>query len=263
MTSDRTGAPRRALLALLVLTSSACDLDGSVAPRVELAVIANGDGLVDFVTNEGYTIHLTRMRVAFENVEFTTSGELHAALWRPLVDLVIPSAYAHPGHYAGGEVIGEVNGRFVVDWLAHGQVLGDATLLQGQYDGANFVFTRGRGSDGLPVGDALLGHTFDIAGEASKDGQVWSFSTILDQDEGRRVVGLPLDLEVDGGTDVTLGLQLLPVDPFEGDTAFDNLDFAALDEDGDLLVALESGDGAYNTLRKQLQVHDIYYVTVE
>lgn len=250
-------------LQFFILGSAACGLDSEVAPRVELDVVVDSKGMVEFETDEGYSITFTRMRVAFEDVEFTTSGEMHAALWQPLVDLVIPTAYAHPGHYAGGEVIGEMNGRFVVDWLAQGQSLGTATMLESQYDGANFVFTRASAADGLAPDDPLIGHTFDFAGEARKDGQVWTFSGLLDQDDGRRVVGLPFMFEVDANTDAVIGLQMLPVDPYEKDTAFDQLDFAALDDDGDGDVRFMDGQDAYFELRKRLQVHDIYFVTTE
>ena len=253
--------------AACVLVSSvvcaACDFESSIAPRVELPVVVDSEGMVEFVNAEGYTIHITRMRVAFENVEFTTGGETHMAMLRPLVDLVIPTAYAHPNHYAGGEVIGEMDGRFVVDWLADGAQLGTAVLIESDYNGANFVFTRARPGDGIDASDPIVGHTFEIAGEATKDGETWTFSGFVDEDEGRRVIGLPFELDVDATSDETLGLQLLPKDPSEGDTAFDDLDFAALDDDGDGLVAIVPGEPAGNVLKKHLQIHDHYAVTME
>lgn len=241
----------------------ACDLDSQVAPRVELDVVVDSAGMVTFENAEGYTIEITRMRVAFENVEFTSGGEMHMAFLHPLHDLLVPTAYAHPGHYAGGEIVGEMNGRFVVDWLADGESLGTATLLGADYRGANFVFTRAQLDDGVTPEDPILGHTFDIAGRATKDGMTWTFSAALDEDDGRRVVGLPFDVEIDASSDEVLGLQMLPVDPYEGDTAFDELDFAALDEDGDFVVELRDGDADYNILKKHLQVHDHYAVTIE
>jgi hypothetical protein len=252
----------RRLAALLVCSSVACDLDSSQAVRIPVPVVVDGSGMVDFTNDEGYAIRMTTMRVAFDNVEFTTSGEMHASLLNRLGDLVIPTAYAHPGHYGGGQVIGEMNGRFVVDWLQDGGALGDATMLEGSYDGANFVFTRARAGDGTAVDDPIIGHTMEIAGEATRDGTTWTFHGFIDQDEGRRVVGLPLALELREGDDVELGLQALMIDPFEGDTALDHLDFAALDADGDGRVELLTGDAGYNTLVKQLQVHDQYEVTI-
>lgn len=250
------------LAAIFLCSSVACDLDSSQAARVPLPVVVDGSGMVDFANDEGYAIRMTTMRVAFDNVEFTTSGEMHATLLHKLGGLVIPTVYAHPGHYGGGQVIGEMNGRFVVDWLQDGATLGDATMLEGSYDGANFVFTRARASDGITVDDPIIGHTMEIAGEATRDGTTWTFHGFIDQDEGRRVVGLPLALELREGDDVELGLQVLMIDPFEADTALDHLDFAVLDADGDGRVELVTGDPGYNTLVKQLQVHDQYEVTI-
>ena len=260
-----TLSSRHALRVLVVplICVTACDFESQIAPRVELDVVVDSTGMVEFVNAEGYTINLTRMRVAFENVEFTTGGEMHMAMWRPLVDLVIPTAYAHPGHYAGGEVIGEMDGRFVVDWLDEGARLGTAVLIESDYNGANFVFTRAQPGDRIDADDPIIGHTFDIAGEATKDGETWTFSGFVDEDEGRRVIGLPFELEVDASTDETLGLQLLPQDPAEDETAFDDLDFAAMDEDGDGVVQIVPSEAAGNVLKKHLQIHDHYAVTME
>lgn len=252
----------RCLAPVLLSFSLACDLDSTQAVRIQVPVVVDGSGMVDFTNDQGYAIRVTTMRVAFDNVELTSSGEMHASLVQRLGDLVIPTAYAHPGHYAGGQVIGEMNGRFVVDWLKDGATLGDATMLEGNYDGANFVFTRARAGDGIDVDDPILGHTIEIAGEATRDGTTWTFHGFIDQDEGRRVVGLPLALDLREGDDVELGLQMLMLDPFEADTALDNLDFVVLDPDADRHVELEAGDAAYNTLVKQLQVHDQYEVTL-
>jgi len=243
--------------------AAGCGFDSELAARVEVPVVVQSDGMGELVNAEGYAIRVTTMRVAFENVEFTTSGEMHASLWSPVLDLVVPTAYAHPGHYAGGEVVGEMNGRFVVDWLDAGAELGLATLLEARYDGANFVFTRARPGDGIADEDPLMGHTFEIAGEATRDGRTWTFSALVDQDEGRRVIGLPFDLEVDEGADDVLGLQMLLFDPSEADTVFDGIDFAALDPDDDGVVELVPDSEAYNVLKKQLQVHDHWAVTTE
>jgi hypothetical protein len=68
---------------------------------------------------------------------------------------------------------------------------------------------------------------------------------------------------VDATTDETLGLQLLPQDPAEAETVFDDLDFAAIDDDGDGNVVIVPGDPSANVLKKHLQIHDHYAVTME
>jgi hypothetical protein len=272
MTPRCLGAHARALLPMLYL-AAACDSEQ--APRVTLPVVVDGSGIVEFDTNTGYRVRITQLRVAFDNVEFTSGGEMHASLLRRfgrgLGELLVPTAYAHPGHYAGGEVAGEMTGRFVVDWLDDGAPLGDADLLAATYSGANFVFTRATANDGLETDDPLVGHTMEIAGEATKGGETWTFHGFIDEEEGKRVIGLPVnediadgiaEFEVDGSTDVTFGLQMLMVDPFEPDTAFDNIDFAAADADTDGDIEFAVGDEMYNLLLRQLQVHDQYRVSV-
>lgn len=272
MTSGRWGAHARAL----ILPWALCvGCDSEQAPRVTLPVVVDGDGVIPFESDLGYQVTITTLRVAFDNVEFTSGGEMHASLLRRvghgLGELIVPTAYAHPGHYAGGEVAGEMPGRFVVDWLDDGASLGDAELLGATYTGANFVFTRATADDGIPADDPIIGHTMEVAGTATRDGTTWTFHGFVDEEDGKRVVGLPIntdvaqgivDFEVDASTNVTLGLQVLMVDPFEPDTAFDGIDFAAADADGDGDVPLVVGEAPNNLLLRQLQVHDQYRVSI-
>lgn len=271
------GRPTPRPLAHITLTPLvamlACGIDSEQAPRVERSIVVDSRALGAFDNDLGYHIEITTLRVAFDNVEFTTGGEMHASLSQRLGELFIPTAHAHPGHYAGGEITGEMLGRFVVDWLDDGADLGTATMLVADYTGANFVFTRARAGDGIAADDPLIGHTMEIAGIATRGGERWDFHGFLDEEDGKRVVGLPIGEEIAAGAttphlvidedgDEVLGLQMLMVDPFEGDTAFDNLDFAVLDDDDDGMVALVPGEIAANYLIKQLQVHDQYAVRV-
>lgn len=243
-----------------LLCAGACDFDSELAPRAELEVVVDGTQITAVDTDLGYTVEPTRCRAAIADLQLTTEGEMHASLGSRLYELVVPTAHAHPGHYAGGEVVGELPGRFVFDWRDDGQALGVATLLQAHYDGANFFFTRARVEDGLTADDPLVGHTFELAGTASRNGQTWTFEVLLEQDEDREIVGVPFDLRVDGSTAGALGLVFSTRDPFEGDTIFDGLDFEALDDDGDGHIVLEPDTEAYNRLRRNLQIHDNYGV---
>lgn len=271
-----TTMPRRArTIAPALLVTSALACDSEQAPRVTLPVVVDSNGIAPFDNDLGYRIEITKLRVAFDTVEFTTGGEMHASLLRRIGDglheLVVPTAYAHPGHAGGGEVTGEMTGRFVVDWLDDGAPLGDAVLLGGMYSGANFVFTRATADDGLEADDPIIGHTIEIEGIATRDGVSFTFHGFIDEEEDKRVIGLPIseditteetEFRVDAGTDVTLGLQVLMVDPFEADTAFDGVDFAAADPDGDGDVELVVGETPNNLLLRQLQVHDQYRVSI-
>ncbi|MEX1361705.1 MAG: hypothetical protein AB1Z98_01155 [Nannocystaceae bacterium] len=255
-------APIAAAIGALLTLASGCAFDSELADRMAVDVVIDSGAVVTTETDLGYRVELSRCRMAIDTVEFTTDGEQHASLLGPAWDLLVPSAYAHPGHDGGGEVVGELPGRYVFDWRDDGNVLGQATLLDAEYSGANFSFTRARIEDGLVPDDPMVGHTFEIVGTATLDDERWEFSILLDQDEGRRVVGLPLSIDVDPGSTepFALGLQLLVDDPFEQDSLFDGVDFAMLDDDGDHVVVIEPETEAYNRLRRNTQAHDHYGV---
>lgn len=255
---------RPALVAglLPVVLLGGCAFDSELADTTTARIVVDGASVIPLHTDLGYRVDLEHCRVAIDTLELTTDGEMHASLLGPVWDLVVPNAVAHPGHYAGGEVVGELSGRYVFDWRADGDLLGEATLLDAVYSGANFSFTRARVEDGVPPDDPIVGHTFEIVGNATLDDETWQFRVLLDQDEGRRVVGLPLELDAGSGEDLELGLQLLPLDPVEGDTLFDGIDFAVLDDDGDHVIVIEPGSDAYNRLRRAAQGHDHYGVAV-
>lgn len=252
-------------MGLLAGLSAGCAFDSDLADRTTARIVVDGASVVTTDTDMGYRVELSRCRVAIDTLELTTNGQLHASLLGPLWDLAVPDAYAHPGHEGGGEVVGELAGRHVFDWRDDGALVGEATLLAANYSGANFSFTRARLGDGIPADDPIIGHTFEIVGTATLDDERWEFTVLLDQDEGRRVVGLPLDLDVDGSPDedIELGLQLLVDDPFEHDTIFDGIDFAMLDDDGDHVIVIEPDTEAYNRLRRNTQAHDHYGVVVQ
>ena len=267
MTTPNLGAGPKALVAALALSGLAgCDFDTNLAPRVELDIVVDASGVIEHENDLGYHIELTRCRVAIADIELTTDGEMHASLTRDVLDgihdLFVPTAYAHPGHAAGGEVVGEIPGRFVFDWRDDGRVLGLATMLVAAYSGANFGLTRAEATEGLDPDDPIIGHTFDIAGEATLDGVTVTFEVMLDQDEGRQIIGVPLDLSIDEDSDEAIGLSLAVVNPVEADTVFDGIDFHALDDDADGHVVLEPETDAYNRVRRQLQAHSHYITRV-
>jgi len=239
------------VLVVTILVLSACS-DGSEAPRLKVPVLVDSSGITPAVNDLGWRVELSRAHVVLSNFEFTTEGETHASLWRGLADLIVPRAFAHPGHLAGGEVIGELPGRFVFDWVADdGQELGQAELIAGRYQGLNFSF----GSESAaPFGGA----SFYLEGIAEKDDLSIAFSGAITLDPAVKMVGAPFELELEGGGSLEVGLQLLSVDPSEGDTAFDHLDFGALDIDGDGILEIAPTSTAHNILRRNLQAHDHY-----
>ena len=260
-----SGQRRGALLGSALLASycaSGCGPESREATRVELPVVVDAASIGAVTTDLGYRVQLSTARLALENLEFTVAGEVHATLPALLRSALWSTAHAHPGHYQGGEVTGELSGRFIVDWLAKdGEELGIATLLAGDYEAINFTFGRATASD-VDEGDALLGHTALLAGTAEKDGASYRFSAALDAPQGRQLVGLPFEEKVAKSTRSSIGLQLVPFDPYENDTLFDGIDFAALPVEAAGVVEIspaaqaEEVTAAYELLRRTFQTHD-------
>jgi len=249
------------------LIGSAC-ADPEEPARVELDVVADASGLVPVETNLGYQVELTEARVIVEDLTFATAGELHTAWrWRSLTDWVIPSAHAHPGHYQGGDITGELRGHFVVSWLpTAAEPLGRATLLVGSYESVNFTFAHAAADDGLASDDPLSTHTALLRGQAARDGSTVDFVATIDSPIGRELVGAAFQVTVTETSPTRLAFRFLTRDTFEGDTLFDDLDFLALDGDGDgqLAIAPEATDealvAAYDQLRRTFQTHDHFDV---
>jgi len=169
---------------------------------------------------------------------------------------------AHPGHYEGGEVTGELLGDFIIDWTTEdGRELGEAMLLAGDYHSTNFTFQHGSEAD-LDTDDPLLGFTARFSGSAERDGETVDFTILLSSPEGRELVGAPFEATIGEGSQGALHLRLELVDPFENDTLFDGVDFRSLDSDADGILNIAPGvtalEDAYNLLLRTFQNHDHY-----
>lgn len=257
----------------------ACSLTGAFAlvacgppeepPRVELAVFADPSGLAPVTTDLGYRVELVEARIMVEDLTFAVAGEVHRAwLGERVAALIVRQAHAHPGHFTGGTVTGELRGRYELCWRPDqpGDELGLATLLAGRYESASFTFARAERADGLLPDDPLLGHTARLVGVAHRGGERFDFTAILDAPAGRELVGIPFELRVGAASTDRLGLRLLPEDPHEGDTLFDGVDFAGLPHVAPGTIAIVPGAAepalidAYDTLRRTLQTHDHFDV---
>jgi hypothetical protein len=238
-------------LRCLPLMITACAAEE--APTVSVPIVVSTAGLTAANTDLGYVVTVTRARLALRDLEMAVGGEAHAVAG--------PGARpdpAHPGHEAGGEVTGELAGRFVVDFSDRGAPIGDATLITGDYTSANFTFTRATAADGLAADDPLLGHTAHLEGVAAHNGQDYEFEAVIDLDEGTRVVGAPFPVTItEGASGRPIGLRLHTVDPYEADTLLDGIDFAALPE-AQGLHTIAPGQEAHNVGARNLRVHDHY-----
>jgi len=255
------------LLIPCLWVASACG-GSTEATQVTFPLFADSSEIATITTDLGYEIELQEARLVVENFQFAIAGEAHdASLWRRLSRPFVGTAWAHPGHFEGGDVTGELQGHFLVEWLPEGgSTLGKAKLLTGQYKSMNFTFARASEDDDLDEKDPLLGHTARLLGIASKDSLSIEFEALIDSPEDRQLIGVPFEEDVGEDTDDRLGFQLDPVDPYEKDTLFDGLDFSALDEDGDGKIMIEEASteealiDAYNRLRRTFQTHDHFFV---
>ncbi len=233
------------------------------APRVKLPVVIDGSQITPVTTNLGYDVELESVHVVVEDVVFTVAGEIHTkSFFEHISDAVIPPVFAHPGHYQGGEITGELPGIFNINWLENdGDELGTATLIEGNYSAANFTF--GRGSKVQSNAD-LVGHTAVLTGRATKENHVVSFHITIDSPEGRELVGAPFEATINSQTKGTLGLRFSVEDPLEGDTLFDDVDFHDFDFDDDNSIIItpnrEESEDVYNIIRRRFQTHDHFNV---
>ncbi len=243
--------------------------EGKEAERVQVPVFTDGSGLVSATTDLGFDVELSEARVVAEDLQFAIAGEAHASLWRRLAGKLIPEAHAHPGHFQGGEVTGELPGHFV--WrFAPGESfeVGLATLLTGTYHSANFGLGRAAEQD-VESRDPLFGHTALLSGRATRDDVSITFDIAIDSPEGRQLVGAPFEATIQPGSSSALGVRLLTLDPLENDTLFDGIDFEALDTDGDGAVRMDEGATdaptreAYNLIRRAFQTHDQFDVKLQ
>jgi hypothetical protein len=252
-------------LVLAMLLVSVCAPEGEEPRQVSLPVVSDGSGVAPCTNAEGWTVELDELRVAIRDLEFTIEGEAHARRTHPLLRILSPRALAHPGHLAGGDVTGELSGAFVLDMFAQKpEPLGEAVLLEGDYNGVNFTFRAADASDDLAADDPLIGHTAYMAGVAARDEESVAFTATLDQlAADTQMVGGVFDLTVTESTTATLALGIFTIDPSENDTLFDGIDFGALDDDEDGTVDIVPGDEAHNILVKTLERHDHYGVSVQ
>ena len=280
---------RISILAAVLGAGLACG--PSEAPRVELPVLIDGSELGPATNDLGWTVELTQARMVIEELRFTTAGEVHEGrgagegaqllshLSAQLGSLLLPRAWAHPGHFQDGEIIGELAGRYAIDFATEdGRELGRATLIAGDYAALAFGLGRGDAQLGLESDDPLLGHSALLRGVASgeREGQPFEleFEFVVDSPLDREITGIPFDASVDEGTQGAIGLRLYGVDPIEGDTLFAGIDFAALADfategeplriaDPDTVEQDPLLDETYYALRRELQAHDLFEATLE
>lgn len=235
---------------LIAATLAACS-DSQEASTVDLPVTTTSSAFPAATTDLGYTVQLDAMTIAVTAIQFTIEGEAH------------PSARLapHPGHSAGGEVTGELPGDFLFRWTgAATPVLGDGTLIVGDYFGANFAMRAATANDA----DAgpLVGHAIHLTGTVAKGGMTTPFDALFDVEPDTSIIGAVFGDTITQASTETLAFQFHPTDPEEGDTAFDGVDFDLLPRTAGA-IAIRPGDPTHNIIRRALTTHDHYGVITQ
>lgn len=256
-----------AVYAAVAAWGAACS-EAREPERVELPVVADGAGLERVTTDLGYEVELHSASLVADDLMFTIAGEEHSSLER-LLGFVIPTAHAHPGHYQGGSVTGELAGHFIVRFEpGRSHELGTATLLVGDYQALDLTLSRAAEGD-VEKSDLLLGHTAVMSGTATLGDVSLDFEIALDAPDERELVGIPFDATITTQTRGPLVLRLTPLDPLEEDTLFDGIDFVALDFDGNGFVHIdpramdEAIVAAYNRVRRAFQTHEHFVLQLD
>lgn len=167
---------RTAAGAITVLTITlACGV-GTARRRTSLDLtIAAQD--TTFTNRLGYEIELSQAELRIEQLVFYEGPPLFS-----LADLLVPSAYAHPGHYEEGGALAELLDPVAVDLLAGPTYLGRAGGVTGDYGSAEVTVS-----------------TIRVAGTATKDGATTSFSASITLDEPIRGVAVGETIEASSG----------------------------------------------------------------
>lgn len=233
------------------------------AAIVDLPVTTASGAIPAAMTDLGYQVQLSNLRIAVTTVQFTIEGEMHTDTAAPKnTSLLLPPA-PHPGHYAGGEVTGELPGDHLLGWGGATQpTLGVGHLIVGDYHGANFTLRAATAADGLAAGDRMLGHAFHLTGTVTKDGTTKPFLALLDVEPDTAVTGAIFEHKVTEASTETLAIQFFSTDPYELDTPFDGVDFFTLPETGEAIEILP-GSTSHNVIRRAIQTHDHYSVVAQ
>lgn len=250
------------LICAITLATAACE-EPQEAQRISLPVKIDASGMVEVTTDLGYVVRLTSAKLALGDFIFQVSGEEHVAEQRlQLLDLLIPAAIAHPGHFEGGAVTGELLGNFIAEWsTGDPNELGAATLLPGRYSSFGFSFSYAP-KDAPDKEHAE--HTAVLKGVATRDDRETGFTVLLDSPVGRMLRDAPVDMVITGNSVGALNFQLLTASALSDATLFDEVDFQTLSEGADAHITIQRSDedtqAAYNSILRAFQSLEFYRI---
>jgi hypothetical protein len=194
-----------------------------------------------FTTDTGWRVELSSARMLlgpfylFEKASPLAGSArrpagLGARLGRGVAELLLPSAHADEGFFAGGRVLGEWDREVVFDLLAGGEVvLGRVPGIAGTARSLSVLLQPATVVKG-PEGAQLGGHSLVLAGTASRAGHEVPFRAGLNFPpplELQRVESIPIEAPID--EDGTFLVEVRPHSWFQG-THFDRLEVPATGE---------------------------------
>lgn len=224
---------------------SGCGQARTGGRRIEVSTRIQGEALAQtrFENDLGWTIELTRARVALDHLYYVTGESVGANLWNPFVSV----AYAHPGHYDAGEVLAEMTDHVAVDLLAEPRALPSREAVTGSAHSAVVAF--GALGDGSAVSDAGIseGETVEVEGHATSGASRVEFratvatSDLLHADSSLpEVEGCPFDGELSESGTVTCEVR--------PSVWLDQVDFTGFSSNATTQVTFARGSEQHNAL---------------
>lgn len=220
-------------------------------------VITTAPLSVPFTNSLGYEVWIHQADFLVETTYFTREGEVHLAKrWLPS----LPSAFAHPGHTQGGEIVGETQGIHLITFNHESNLVAEATLLRGAIE-AGDITLRNRAEDDeidrLPVGASIR-----LVGSAFRGDQAWPFDLSFGHSERTTIIGIPVETILPTGQSLQMHFDTVIYGENAEASIFDNIDFAADTE------TVQNGDVVFSTattnrIRRVLNRHDWFRFTLQ
>lgn len=239
---------------------SGCGQARTGGRRIEVSTRIQGEALAKtgFENDLGWTIELTRARVALDHLYYVTGESVGARLWNPFVSV----AYAHPGHYDAGEVLAEMTDHVAVDLLAEPRALRPREAVTGAAHSTVVAF--GSLSDAPSVSDAGVSgeKTVEVEGHATSGTARVEFratvatSDLLHADSNLpEVEGCPFDGELSASGTVTCEIR--------PSVWLDQVDFTAFSRNATTQVTFARGSEQHNALVRGVRKAIAYSFTFE
>jgi hypothetical protein len=180
------------IMATLVACSAS---ETTTGKRVALRVVAESSPST-FTTVEGWTVTLSSAQVSV-GPQYYYDGATIFSSRAPsfpsrLYDALIPSAYAHPGHYVAGNARGEMLVPTSLDLVTGGGLLGIGSGTTGIVRSGTFSFQSPAQG---PLASALAANVLSVAGTAVKGSDTRKFFATLTASDVSDAGGKP---EIEG-----------------------------------------------------------------